>query len=180
MVGGPLLHVGFSLRALQAAGFALPRREATGIVSPGDGDARLREALLALADGTWKIAHCLLVDVLQDHPACLTAHAAMGDILVRLEHRDAAQAHLTAAVRLGLAASSAEQRKIPLDPTRETERALLGALVARARLMAARDRIVDAVGDLQRALEWDPTDVAGASAELANLEAFPNVAAVSR
>ena len=46
MIGGPLQHAGFSLRALSRAGFATPRTEADGLACPGARDPRLREALV--------------------------------------------------------------------------------------------------------------------------------------
>lgn len=168
MVGGSLLHVGFSLRAIQQCGHALPRFEGGRIACPGDSDDRLREGLLANEAGEWALARCLLLDVLEQHPGCLLAHAVLGDLLSELEHRELALAHLTAAIRLGLGATSG--RVEPLDASRETERALLRSLVLRARLLEALQRPEEAAADLRRALAWDPTDVAGAARPLAHLE----------
>ena len=183
MLGGALLHAGFSLRALQAADIDLPSTGPVGIVLPGDGDDRLREGLLALQAGQWPVARCSFLDVLEQHPGCLVAHAALGRLLADLEHRDTALLHLTAAVRLGLGAL-AHDPHLPLDASRETERALLAALVARAGVFASSGRKDDAVSDLRRALAWDPTDAAGAARPLARLlgdapGAFPLAAEAS-
>jgi len=184
MIGGTLLHAGFSLRALQQAGFALPRRGAEGLMSPGDGDERLRDGLLAHDAGQWPLARCLLLEVLEEHPACLPAHAALGQLLAELEHRDLALTHLTAAVRLGLGALSGDGESLPLDPTRETERSLLFALTGRAHLLASMGRTEDAAADLRRALAWDPSDAGCAAGALARLERSadvrPRMAAGSR
>lgn len=170
MIGGALLHAGFSLRALRLAGFELPRLTARGLVGPADGDSRLREGLLAQEAGEWALARCLLLDVLEDQPACLPAQAALGRLLGELEHRDTALAHLTAAIRLGLGALAGVEATPVLDATRESERFLLGALVTRATLLDAMGRPEDAVSDLRRALAWDPSDSLGAGRQLARLE----------
>ena len=173
MVGGVLLHVGFSLRALLQAGYELPVARGGRLVAPGEGDARVREGLLALDAGEWATARSLLLDALEEHPACLPAHAALGQLLAELEHREQALAHLTAAVRLGLGALCSDDGASALDVGRPTERLLVLALVTRARLMHAMGRDDEAAADLRRALAWDPSDRAGASCLLLELGPEP-------
>lgn len=167
MIGGTLLHAGFSLSALGQAGFGRPLWHG-GLACPGDGDQRLARALSEDASG-WAMARCLLLDVLEEHPGNLQAHARLGDIHAMVQHLGTANAHWTAAIRLGLAALTHEAC-LPLDASRPAERALLGALVARASLMAETGRQDAAASDLRRALAWDPTDACGARPLLERLE----------
>ena len=169
-IRGELLHASFSLRALRQAGFALPQPDASGRMLPSErsaGDPRLAQALEACAAGRpADVAgtRCVLLDVLEDDPACLQAHAALGLILTDIVETQPALLHLTAAIRLGLGALVREDC-LPLDPSRPVERWLLRALVGRARLLLSQGRADAAACDLQRALSWDPTD-ACESAEL--------------
>jgi len=156
MICGDLRSKTFSLRALASAGFALPRFGPRGLVSPGESDDRLIEALTELIAGEWTAARAQLIDVLEVSPGCLVAHARLGLIASALEHRDDALSHLTAAVRLGMGAL-AQQRK-PLHVDGRAGRALLEALRGRAEIFLLRGDVDAALGDLQRAMAWDPSD----------------------
>ena len=168
MVGGDLVSVDFSLRAIHHAGYGRTRHVDGTLVSSGDADARLREGILENEGGNWIIGRCLLLDVLEDEPGNLLAHATLGEIHRRFAHHEVASAHFTAAIRLGLGALVHDD-SLPLDPTGETERALLRSLVARAGMLAEAGRRDAAAADLRRAIAWDPTDCAGAGIELARL-----------
>ena len=168
MLGGEVASVDFSLRALRMAGHQRPLHDGHGIVSPGDRDPRLREGLLEFESGNWITARCLLLEMLESTPGNLLAHATLGAIHRRIEHGLIATAHLTVAIRLGLGAL-VDGGALPVDPRRETERALLGALLSRASLLAEGGREDAAAGDLRRALSWDPSDALGASRELERL-----------
>jgi tetratricopeptide (TPR) repeat protein len=167
MIGGELLFADFSLRAIQQAGYARTECRAGRLVSHGDDDARLREALLLPTD-EWAIARAILLDVLEAAPGNLLAHAALGDIHRRIAYFEAACAHYTAAIRLGLGALVHEEN-LPVDPRDETGRALLGSLVGRAVILIASGREDAAAADLRRALAWDPTDFVEAGPVLAKL-----------
>lgn len=170
MVGGELVSIDFSLRAIQQAGYGRTRHVDGALISPGDTDARLREGILENEGGNWIVGRCLLLDVLEDEPGNLLAHATLGEIYGRLSHVEIAAAHHTAAIRLGLGALVHDE-SLPLDPRGETERALLRSLVARAEMLAEAGRKDAAAADLRRAMAWDPTDCAGAGIELARLVA---------
>ena len=161
LVGGALLHHGFSLRALERAGYAHPQSSWAGVTCPSISDERLRDGLAQLEAGEWMGARCLLLDVLEDKPGSLFAHLALGDILSGLCHRGLALSHYTAAVRLGAGALDRET-SLPLDASRPAERALLAALRGRALVFLSRGQQAAALADLRRALAWDPTDSVGA------------------
>lgn len=169
MVGGPITHAGFSVRALWRAGFELPRLESGHLRSPGENDPRLRDALLRLETGGWLDGRCQLLDVVEDRPGCLLAHARLGDVLAAVLHRTPALAHYTAAIRLGLGALDRDDC-LPLRADRLVEGALLRALVGRARLLAEGGDARAARCDLRRAVSWDPADDAGAARLLETLE----------
>jgi tetratricopeptide (TPR) repeat protein len=169
MIGGPLLHAGFSLRALDHVGLAHTEWRRDGLGSPGDEDARLALGLAALAEGEWIPARAHLLEVLAAEPGNLQAHAALGELHARIEHRAVAAEHFTAAIRLGLGALAPEE-SLPLDPLRPTELALLRSLRGRATLLCAEGQHAAAALDLRRALAWDPTDAAGCAPLLSELE----------
>ncbi len=175
MLSGTLLHAGLSLRALRDAGFALPDLRDGRLRSPGEGDDRLVEGLIEHAAGHWPTARCLLLEVLEREPGAMRAHAALGELHARLEHRATALLHFGAAIRLGLGALGAVSP--PLDPRDVVARAFIAALIGRARLLAADGRVGDAAADLRRALAWDP-EADDAAAALAGLE--PDLATSSR
>lgn len=168
MVGGRLLHAGLSLRALRAAGFALPELEGRRSVrDPAQRDPRLREGLLALMEDELLGARCELLDVLEDCPGSLGAHCALGHAYRTLRRTVLALAHYTAAVRFGLAATGS--RPVELDPAAPGSNALLGALAGRARVLEGLGRPEAAAADLRRALALDPGDTVGAGPRLATL-----------
>ena len=170
MIGGRLLHVGFSLRALRAVGVALPERDQReGLVDPAQRDPRLHEGLLALMEEDLLGARAELLDVLEDAPGSLGAHCALGHAYQTLRRTVLALAHYTAAVRLGLAAVGTRGAK--LDAVRPGPNALLGALAGRARLLEGLGRPEAAAADLRRALRLDPEDLVGAGPRLAGLAA---------
>lgn len=156
MLGGGLLGAGLSLRALDRTGLARPRLDASGrtLRSPGEEDERLAAGLSELYRDDWLSARALLLDVLEDHPGCLPAHAALGDLHAVLRHDDLAMAHHGAAVRLGWPALHGGAA----PPTGSSARWLLSSLVARARLFAARGATGPALADCRRALRLDPED----------------------
>lgn len=171
MIGGDLLHAGLSLRALLRAGYELPASLPDGdLRCPGHADGRLREGLLELEAGQWVASRALLLDVLEDAPGCLVAHAHIGGIHAALHHARTAMGHYTAAIRLGMGALVPET-SLPLDVTREAPAALLLALVGRATLLVEAGRPAEAAADLRRVIAWDPADALGAVARLAELGA---------
>lgn len=170
MVGGPLLHAGFSLRALSRAGLRTPVATLDGLSCPAEGQPGLAEADAELARGDWLGARCLLLDVLELEPGSLVAHSRMARLLDGLDHRQTALLHATAAIRLGLGALTCEDC-LPLDATRPVERALLEALTIRASLHERAGHPDRAAADLRRALSWDAGDRLGARTRLDQLAA---------
>jgi hypothetical protein len=177
-VAGVVLHCGFSLRALQAAGLPRPACEGGALSCPGGSDPRLHEALAALAAGAWTEARPRLEDVLEDHPACLIAHSRLGELFAAFHHETVALAHFTAAIRLALGALSGATC-MPLSWECRVEQHVMKALMGRADILAAGGHPAEAEADLRRALAWDPTDVAGAAARLERLHATATGGAAS-
>jgi hypothetical protein len=169
MLGGELVHAGFSLRALWVVGLALASRGPDGLVDPAERDERMREAVLHADEGDSIGAQWLLHDVLEDEPGSLLAHATLARAFADLCHHELALAHATAAIRLGMGALSGEGA-LPLDPRRPLERALVTTLLVRSRLLVARGQAGSALADLNRAETWDPTDALGARALRRDLE----------
>ena len=169
MIGGALLHSGLSLRAIRDAGFALPAAGPRGLCCPGEDDERLHAGIEAFERQEWAKARAKLTAVLEEQPACLRAHVAMGSMLAQLEHRDAARLHLTTAIRLGMGAAPGDEPLIA--PERPAEKDLLCALTVRAELLQAAGATSEAEADLRRALRWDPSDA---------LDVRPRLEALSR
>lgn len=174
LIAGPLQRSVFSTRALANAGFCVPTMEAEHLQDPAETDPRLDESARELEGGDLLGARGLLLDVLEEQPASLLAHAGVADVLSRFRQAGGAAMHFTAAVRLGLAGLD-PQRDAPLDARCSVDRALLGALVGRARLLSRLGRPVAAAADLQRALALDPSDALLARRELDDLAVVPQV-----
>jgi tetratricopeptide (TPR) repeat protein len=157
MVGGPLLHVGFSLRALRSAGIALPERDPSGhLVDVAAGDTRIEEGLHHVEFDDWLSARVSLLALLEHEPGSLVAQSALGITHAALRQTVVALAHHTAAIRLGFAALGASPSNF--DPERPPEAALLDSLAGRATLLERLGRPESAAADLRRALRCDPED----------------------
>lgn len=169
MVGGPMLHLGFSLHALRRCGFDLPRVRDGRLESPGRPDPKLAAGLAHLARCDALAGQADLLDVLERTPGCLVAHAAAGEAALARERADEALAHCTAAVRLGHGALSVAG-VASLDMQGEIERALVAAIVSRGRLLGRQGLFERAAADLRRALAWDPADSHGAGQSLLRIE----------
>jgi len=168
MVGGPLLHVGFSLRALRSAGVDMPSRDERGsLADVAAEDGRLEEGLHHLEFDDWLSARASLLDLLESEPGCLVAQAALGQVLAALRQTVVSLAHYTAAIRLGFAALGAAPATF--DAQRLPEGSLLAALGGRSALLEGLGRPEAAAADLRRALRCDPDDSLALGQRLATL-----------
>jgi hypothetical protein len=153
MIGGDVLDVDVSVRAMNDAGLRLPELRDGRLTCPAEDDSRLGEATLAMEMGSWVPALCHLLDVLEDEPACLIAHADVGDLHALLLHRDVAMAHYTAAIRLGVASAGGRPAGITGPPT-AAARAMQRALRGRSNLLAQLGRLDEAQADAAMASNW--------------------------
>lgn len=168
MLGGPLLHVGFSLRALRTADIKLPRRDEQGrLVDVASDDARLDEGLHHLEFDDWLSARVSLLDLLDQEPGCLVGQAALGRVHAALRQTVVALAHYTAAIRLGFAALGSSPTSF--DSEGLAEGSLLAALGGRATLLEGLARPEAAAADLRRAMRCDPEDTLQLGQRLAKL-----------
>lgn len=168
MIGGPLLHVGFSLRALRSADVEMPVRDERGhLADVAAEDGRLEEGLHHLEFDDWLSARASLLGLLEQEPGCLVGQAALGQVLSALRQTVVALAHYTAAIRLGFAAVGAAPATF--DAKRLAEGSMLAALAGRATLLEGLGRPEAAAADLRRALRCDPDDSLGLGRRLAAL-----------